>query len=208
MLPKMYYISQGKNADEHLTNISNVLKNGIRLIQLRMKDCSAEEYIATAIKAREITKTYNGILIINDNLDVALACNADGLHLGLNDLSVTAARKVLGVNKIIGGTANTLADVLHRIEEGADYIGLGPYRFTTTKKNLSPVLGIYGYKMILNHKNVMGVKPVYAIGGIEVNDLNALLDAGVYGVAASGMMTDTNSMQELIEFMKEEEIVC
>lgn len=208
MLPKMYYISQGKNANEHLENISNVLKKGVRLIQLRMKDSSLDEYIATAKKAREITNLHNGILIINDNVEVTLASNADGLHLGLNDLSVGEARKVLGEKKIIGGTANTLADVLQRIEEGADYVGLGPYRFTTTKKNLSPVLGIEGYKTILQHENVIGVKPVYAIGGIEVNDIKALLETGVHGIAASGMMTETQSMQKLIEFMKEEEIVC
>jgi thiamine-phosphate pyrophosphorylase len=120
MLPKMYYISQGKNANEHLENISKVLKNGIRLIQLRMKDCSLDEYIVTAKRAREMTSEYNGILIINDNVEVAIVSHADGLHLGLNDLSVSEARKILGEKKIIGGTANTLEDVIQRIEEGAD----------------------------------------------------------------------------------------
>lgn len=208
MLPKMYYISQGKNANEHLENISKVLKNGIRLIQLRMKDCSLDEYIVTAKRAREMTSEYNGILIINDNVEVAIVSHADGLHLGLNDLSVSEARKILGEKKIIGGTANTLEDVIQRIEEGADYIGLGPYHFTTTKKNLSPVLGIDGYKIILDQPNIVGVKPIYAIGGIQVEDIKALLDAGVHGIAASGMMTHKLSMEKLIEFMKEEEILC
>lgn len=208
MLPKMYYISQGKNANEHLENISKVLKNGIRLIQLRMKDCSLDEYIVTAKRAREMTSEYNGILIINDNVEVAIVSHADGLHLGLNDLSVSEARKILGEKKIIGGTANTLEDVIQRIEEGADYIGLGPYHFTTTKKNLSPVLGLDGYKIILDQPNIVGVKPIYAIGGIEVDDIKPLLEIGVYGMAASGMMTNTQSLQKLIYFMKEEEIVC
>jgi thiamine-phosphate pyrophosphorylase len=173
-----------------------------------MKDCSLDEYIVTAKRAREMTSEYNGILIINDNVEVAIVSHADGLHLGLNDLSVSEARKILGEKKIIGGTANTLEDVIQRIEEGADYIGLGPYHFTTTKKNLSPVLGLDGYKIILDQPNIVGVKPIYAIGGIEVDDIKPLLEIGVYGMAASGMMTNTQSLQKLIYFMKEEEIVC
>jgi thiamine-phosphate pyrophosphorylase len=102
----------------------------------------------------------------------------------------------LGSEKIIGGTANTLTDVIKRIEENCNYIGLGPYRFTSTKDNLSPILGLAGYKEII--KQIYNTVPIYAIGGIVASDITQILETGIYGVAMSGTLTNYPDKKELI----------
>lgn len=199
-MEKIYYISQGKNADEHLENIEKVCKSGVRLVQLRMKEVAEIEYVKTAIKAVEITHKYGGKLLVNDSLRVAYVANADGVHLGQNDCSPQEARKLLQ-GKIIGGTANTVEQCLRLIEQGVDYIGVGPYRFTETKKNLSPILGLEGYENILNKLVGKCNIPVYAIGGIQQEDIQKLLDLGLSGIAVSGMLTQL-APEKIAELLK------
>jgi thiamine-phosphate pyrophosphorylase len=190
MLKKIQYISQGDSPEQQLANISKALDAGCKWIQLRYKNKSIEEVRTLAIMAQKICKAYDATFIINDHLQVASEINADGVHLGLEDISVKEARILLKENKIIGGTANTLEDVLQRVNEKCDYIGLGPFRFTTTKEKLSPILGIEGYQEILKElKNRIIDIPIYAIGGIEIEDFEKLEQAGVYGVAVSGLIT-------------------
>lgn len=159
-------------------------------MQLRMKDVMQMEYLDTAIKAREICHRNKAQLIINDSISVAKASGADGVHLGKEDAMITEARKVLGSNKMVGGTANTLADCQQLIQQGVNYIGLGPHRFTLTKEKLSPVLGFEGYASILNE--LQTTLPVYAIGGIQPNDVEELVQTGVHGVAISGALSKGN----------------
>ena len=189
MLKKIQYISQGDSPEQQLANISKALNAGCKWIQLRYKNKSIEEVRTLAKMVQKICRAYDATFIINDHLQVASEINADGVHLGLDDISVMEAR-ILLKNKIIGGTANTLEDVLQRVNEKCDYIGLGPFRFTTTKEKLSPVLGIEGYQEILKELKNRNIDiPIYAIGGIEIEDFEKLEQAGVYGVAVSGLIT-------------------
>lgn len=188
-MEKLYYISQ----ENHLANIENVCKAGVKLIQLRMKDVFLEEYKATAQKAKEICDSYKAILLINDNVEVAKLINAEGIHLGKDDMSPLEAREKLVKGTIIGGTANTLEDCLQLIEKKVNYIGLGPFRYTKTKEKLSPILGVRGYQKIITEIRKKGYDiPIYAIGGITENDFDDLLDVGVSGIAISGLFSNTN----------------
>lgn len=195
----LQYISQGATPQEHLVNIGRVCEAGCKWVQLRLKDVDAATYVTSAITCREICDQYGAIMIINDQVSVAKASQADGVHLGLSDMSPKEARKILGANAIIGGTANTIEDCIKHIENQVDYIGLGPYKYTTTKKQLSPVLGINGYKQImLEFRQKNSELPVVAIGGISENDIEAVMEAGVSGIAVSGMLTAQEDLEETI----------
>ncbi|MBL7706646.1 MAG: thiamine phosphate synthase [Taibaiella sp.] len=191
MLNKLQYISQGKTAPEQIQNILNALDNGAGWIQLRWKEGAYEAKLELAIAIRKICQAYKATCIINDHIAIAKEIAADGVHLGLQDETIAKARHTLGPGKIIGGTANTLEDVLQRTAEGCDYIGLGPYRFTQTKEKLSPVLGLAGYQTIINYlrEQSLVTPPIYAIGGITSTDIPKLQQAGVYGIALSGLIT-------------------
>lgn len=190
-MDKIYYISQGATPEDHLKNITNVCEAGCRLVQLRIKNQSIEVYKETASKAKIICDSYGTQLIINDLIEISKAINSTGIHLGKNDKSPAEAKQLLGAEKIIGGTANTLEDCLHLINQKVDYIGLGPFNFTTTKDKLSPILGIEGYQSILSKIREKGHKiPIYAIGGILEKDAEELFKAGVFGIAISGLISD------------------
>ncbi|MNY15105.1 Thiamine-phosphate synthase [compost metagenome] len=146
-----------------------------------------------------LKQEYACTFILNDHTQLALDLDLDGVHLGLEDMPVAEARLMFGPGKIIGGTANTLADVQQRIAEGCDYIGLGPYRFTTTKEKLSPVLGLEGYRTILNSIQYKPV-PVFAIGGIDKEDIPALMTTGISGIAASGLLTHS-AVPEILQLI-------
>jgi thiamine-phosphate pyrophosphorylase len=199
MLPKLQYISQGQTLDQHLANIRAVLDAGGTFIQLRLKDVDDAVYLETGLKAAELCHRYKAMLVVNDNPLVAAKCGADAIHLGLDDLPVAEARK-LAPNKLIGGTANTIEHIVQRCSEKVDYIGLGPYRFTTTKAKLSPVLGVEGYKNCLEKMKALSLHtPVYAIGGIEREDIEAIMKSGVYGIAVSGMLTHADDKARLVK---------
>lgn len=200
MYHKLQYISQGNSCDEHLKNIQEALDAGCLWIQLRMKNFSEEEIESTANKVRILCDKHKAIFIMNDNVTIAKKCKADGVHLGLSDMSVDEARKLLGDDKIIGGTANTIEDVLQRIKENCNYIGLGPFRFTSTKDKLSPILGAEGYKTIISHLNeTQQQTPVYAIGGVLANDVESIINTGIYGVAVSGIITKAENKTQIVE---------
>ncbi|GAC1381889.1 MAG: thiamine phosphate synthase [Ginsengibacter sp.] len=200
MLSKLQYISQGVSKQEQLDNIKSVLDAGGEWIQLRFKNADEKLLTQTANEIMMLKDRYSFTFIINDFAFIAKTVNADGVHLGLEDMQLLTARNIVGDKKIIGGTANTIDHVVQRIKEGCNYIGLGPFRFTTTKQNLSPVLGFGGYQGILQvlqenkHKT-----PVFAIGGITVNDLPGLVNAGIYGVAVSGLLTNEKEKSKIIE---------
>ncbi len=199
MLPKLHYISQGSTPDMHLMHIESALDAGVRLIQLRLKNSSDELYLDLAHRAKALCEVYDARLIINDHAGVAQSCNSDALHLGLTDMPVPEARKLLP-GKLIGGTANTFAHVKQRCTEEVDYIGLGPYRFTSTKEKLSPVLGLEGYQNIISRMKTENLHtPVYAIGGIELKDIAAIVNTGVYGIAVSGLITQSPQKETLVK---------
>jgi thiamine-phosphate pyrophosphorylase len=197
IIDKLHYISQAAAEGSHLRAIEKVLQSGVKWIQLRVKEEAEAEVLEIARQAVQLCNEYNAKLIVNDYPRVALEAAAYGVHLGLDDMPVSEARAILGNSGCIGGTANTFTDILRRVEEGVDYIGLGPYRFTTTKKNLSPVLGLKGYTTILHQMKEAGITiPIIAIGGIERPDIDLLLSAGVHGIAVSGLLTGNNDLKE------------
>lgn len=198
MISKLQYISQGETPKEHLEHIQKVCTTGADWVQLRLKNSDAKTILETAKAAREITTHYQTKLIINDHYLIAKAVKADGVHLGKSDACPLHAREYLGDNFIIGGTANTLEDCKSLLNKKVDYIGLGPYQFTETKQNLSPVLGLKGYAILL--KQLQTKIPIIAIGGITVEDVSAIINTGIYGIAVSGALT--NNSTSIIDFQK------
>lgn len=189
MFSKLQYISQGNTSEAQLQNISEALVAGCKWIQLRFKNAAENEFIELAYEVKKRCMTNEATFIVNDHPNIAKEVLADGVHLGLNDMQVEEAKKILR-NKIIGGTANTLQDVLKRVKEECSYVGLGPFRFTNTKEKLSPILGLQGYINIMNELNERNIHtPIYAIGGIQQDDISAIMQTGIYGIAMSGTIT-------------------
>jgi len=169
--------------------LESALRGGCRWIQLRMKDASDDEFAATALRVGELCRRAGATFIVDDRVGQVRAVGADGVHLGKKDMPVAEARAILGKDFIIGATANTLDDMRAAAAAGADYIGLGPFRFTTTKKGLAPLLGIDVYTHLMSAARAEGIAlPVVAIGGITLSDLPALRGTGVDGIAVSGLI--------------------
>lgn len=201
-LSRLYFIT---GDTDPLEQIGAACRAGVRLVQLRMKEASDEEFLQAAGEAKRICDRYGALLIINDRVGVAVAVDAAGVHVGQEDMPVQEARRILGKGKIVGGTANTVGHIREHYAGGADYIGLGPYRYTTTKKKLSPILGLEGYREVVRQMETEGVSlPIYAIGGIGVDDVGSLVEAGVYGVAFSGMLVRAADRAGLVMQMEEE----
>ena len=180
------------------------LEGGCRWIQLRMKDASDDEVRKAAAVIQPMCKEHDAIFLLDDRVELAKELKADGVHLGKNDMPVDEARRVLGEDYIIGGTANTFDDIERLARQGADYIGCGPFRFTTTKKNLAPVLGIEGYREIIKKMEEAGIDlPVVAIGGITADDIDDILATGVRGIAVSGtVLRAENPVEEMKQIVQ------
>jgi len=188
-MARLYFLTMDEAPIGPVQQVEAACKAGIRWIQLRMKLARDEEVLEAARAAKKICLEWGSILIVNDRVEVALEAEVDGVHLGKEDMPVSEARRLLGAGKIIGGTANTFEDIREHWRQGADYIGLGPYRFTTTKKNLSPILGLEGYRRIMEEVRREGIMlPVIAIGGIGMEDAGSLFEIGLEGIAFSGML--------------------
>jgi len=201
---KLQFISQGETADQQLQGIKTVLDGGCKWIQLRYKNASLTDIHNLGMRVKILCEAYNATFIINDHVRIAVNLDADGIHLGLEDSPVKEARQLLGPHKIIGGTANTWQDVLNRIDEKVDYIGLGPLRFTKTKERLSPILGLEGYQNILSQKIALGSNtPIYAIGSVVAEDIPDLLSCGVYGIAVSSALLEKPNAAPIIQIINE-----
>ena len=199
MFNKLQYISQGNTVEEQLHNIHKALDNGCDWIQMRFKNQNALEVFTLAEAVKIVCKEYLATFIINDNVHLAKQLDADGVHLGLSDMSAKEARLILGKTKIIGVTANTFEDVLQRTSEKCDYIGLGPFQFTTTKQNLSHILGLEGYRLIIQQTKIKNIQiPIYAIGGITLENVESLMKTGIHGIAVSGLITQSENLSQLI----------
>ncbi len=180
------------------------LEGGCRWIQLRMKDATDDEVRPLAHKLRKLCSDYNAKFILDDRVNLVKEVSADGVHLGKNDMPVDEARQVLGPDYIIGGTANTFEDIEQLYRQGANYIGCGPFRFTTTKKNLSAILGLEGYRNIVKRMHDAGINlPMVAIGGILHEDIHEIMQTGVTGIAVSGAVLNAdNPVEEMKRMVK------
>lgn len=180
------------------------LRGGCKWVQLRMKDATDNKFLSIGRKVAALCRSYNATFLLDDRVHLVAELGADGVHLGKNDMPISEARRILGNEKIIGGTANTFADVQHLAAQGADYIGCGPFRYTPTKRNLAPILGLEGYRNILKQMQQAGISlPLIAIGGIVSTDIAALWGIGVSGIAVSGAVLGAadpiKEMKKLIE---------
>ena len=195
----LQFISHYTDKYSYLDSIRLALQGGCRWIQLRMKDATDDEVRPVAIEAQKLCKQYGATFIIDDRVALVKELQADGVHLGKNDMPISEARRLLGPDYIIGGTANTIWDVKAHYAAGADYIGCGPFRFTTTKQKLSPVLGLDGYRRIIIEMRAAHIDlPIVAIGGITKDDIPAILATGITGIALSGtVLRAANPIDEM-----------
>lgn len=183
----LQFITHANERYDEVAQTELALRGGCQWVQLRMKHASDEEVVATGLKIRQLCTYYGAKMILDDRVALVKQLHADGVHLGKKDMPVDEARRVLGPGVIIGGTANTIEDIRRLHAWGADYIGCGPFRFTTTKENLAPLLGLEGYRRLTDTMKREQINiPVVAIGGITLADVPDILLTGVQGVAISG----------------------
>ena len=165
---------------------------GATLIQLRGKYCKTRDFLDLAFRTSEILKPGGIPLLINDRVDVALACGADGVHLGQQDMPLVNARELMGKDRLIGISVNTLREAHAAEQEGADYIGVGPVYFTSSKDRLPEILGLEGLRSIREKVEI----PILAIGGITAENAKAVIAAGADGVAVISAIMGADDTKE------------
>jgi thiamine-phosphate pyrophosphorylase len=185
-----------KDKDLYLA-LEEAIKGGVTLVQLREKHLSSLEFYNTALKVKEITDKYNVPLIINDRLDIALAVDAAGVHLGQNDMPASAARKLIGPDKILGVSAATIEEAKIAERDGADCIGVGAMFPTDTKQDARAVSG----ELLKEIKKSITI-PVVAIGGINENNIKQLKTANIDGVAIVSAILGKADIKAAAERMK------
>ena len=205
----LQFITHYTEKCSYIDSAKIALEGGCRWIQLRMKDVSETILEHHALIIQEMCKEYGATFIIDDNVFLAKKINADGVHLGKNDMPITEARRILGDDFIIGATVNTFEDILkitNSLSSTANiqrpmvnYFGCGPFRFTQTKQKLSPILGIEGYKEIVKKKLEQNIDiPIVAIGGISNADIPHILETGIDGIALSStILKAENPIEEM-----------
>lgn len=202
----LQFITHYTDSIDYLQSVKIALQGGCRWIQLRMKHASVDEIRPIALQAQALCKEAGATFIIDDHVSLVKEIGADGVHLGKNDMPIDEARRILGKDFIIGGTANTFEDVQMHYNNGANYIGCGPFRFTTTKEKLSPVLGFKGYEEIVARMKEAKIDlPIVAIGGINAEDIPDLMKTGITGIALSGTVLrakdPVKEMQNLLKLL-------
>ncbi|MGL5684081.1 MAG: thiamine phosphate synthase [Marinifilaceae bacterium] len=202
----LQYITDHKEGVTVCEQVELACRGGVKWIQLRMKEATTQEWLEIGSLVKSICLRYGSLFIINDHVDIARQLDADGVHLGKEDMDPRDARKLLGADKIIGATCNNIEDVRLRNIQQVDYIGLGPFAYTTTKKKLSPILGLNGYEEIMRTMESENIHiPVHAIGGIALHDISSIINTGVHGIALSGLIKNSNHIptqcQEIISIL-------
>lgn len=201
---KVQFITDPRPGFGPAEQVEMVCAYGVDWVQLRMKNASRDEKMEHGRKAAEIAGESGAVFIVNDDVDLAHQLSADGIHLGLADEDPIVARKFLGEEAIIGGTCNSMDDIRLRKRQGVDYIGLGPYRYTSTKKKLSPILGLQGMIEIMQQWFEEQIDiPIVAIGGIRIEDIKQLRKTGVHGIALSSLIVNANDMEAQIRKIQE-----
>ncbi len=202
---RLYFItdSTSLSEEEFLRRTEMALQGGVTILQLREKNKTTREYIALAEKVHALTKCYNVPLIIDDRVDVALAVDAEGVHVGQSDMPVDIARKLMGENKIVGATAKTVSQALEAYNKGADYLGVGAIYPTTTK-----VVTVLTATDTLSDICKAVPIPVNAIGGLNKDNIDILKGIDISGICVvSAIMKADNpkaATEELLEITKTE----
>ena len=198
-MKSLQFITHYTERYSYLDSARMALEGGCRWIQLRMKDAGKEEILPIATEIRKLCNDCGAIFIIDDHVELVREIRADGVHLGKNDMPVAEARRILGDEYIIVGTANTYEDVKKHWRDVVNYICCGPVRYTTTKQKLSPILGLEGYKEIIRQMRAENINlPIVAIGGITFADIPSVMQTGVTGIALSGtVLRADNPVEEM-----------
>lgn len=187
---RLQVITDGQTPAAHIRSARLALRGGCRWIQLRIKDCPTEVLAAAARELMPEITACGATLIIDDDVQAALNAGAHGVHLGIGDMSVPQARELLGPDAVIGATAHNYDEAMDAAADAPDYLGIGPYRYTVTKRKLAPVLGPDGLRELMTRLRADGMLlPVLAVGGITEADIPDLLEAGVDRVAVAGAIT-------------------
>ena len=196
-LPRLYAIIDPAQADGRPTMdiVTQLLAAGVRLIQFRDKRASSGELYSSAQQIAESVRNAGGLFIVNDRADVARAMDADGVHLGQDDLPVESARTLLGPDKMIGYSTHVLEQVREADRSSADYIAFGPVFSTTSKENSGPVVGLEG----LREARKITRKPLVAIGGITLENARAVIEAGADSVAVIGALVSAPDIRSRAE---------
>lgn len=204
---QLQFITHHNDRYSYIDSARIALEGGCRWIQLRMKEASEELLEETALAVQKMCREHGATFIIDDNVALVKRIGADGVHLGKNDMPIAEARKILGNDFIIGGTVNTFEDITNILRTATpDYFGCGPYRYTTTKQNLAPTLGIEGYRAIVEQMRKHNISiPIVAIGGIGKEDIPAIMACGVSGIALSGSILNAqdpiDEMQNVLRLL-------
>lgn len=169
--------------------IEEALKGGVTMLQLREKNASGKEFLDKAIKLRDLTKKYNVKFIINDRVDIAMLCDADGVHVGQSDIPADEVRRLIGKNKIIGVSARTVEEAMKAKENGADYLGVGAMFTTTTKLDAKNVT-IDKLAQIKKEVNL----PIVAIGGLALDNIDKLKKCNIDGYAVVSAILKANDI--------------
>uniref|UniRef100_UPI0040575E8E thiamine phosphate synthase n=1 Tax=Alistipes sp. TaxID=1872444 RepID=UPI0040575E8E len=205
---RLQFITHYNAHYSYLDSARIALEGGCRWLQLRMKEADEAQLEETALILQRMCRAVGATFIIDDHVALAKRIGADGVHLGKNDMPIAEARNYLGDGFIIGGTINSMEDVLHHLEGGRpDYFGCGPYRFTSTKRNLAPVLGCEGYRDLIQKMRTRHITiPLVAIGGIRKEDIPSILACGVDGIALSGSIINAEEpvreMRQIADLFK------
>jgi len=182
--------------------VEEAVKGGVTMVQLREKDCTTSEFYKIAMELKECLRPYNVPLIINDRIDIALACDAEGLHIGQSDMPYDVARKLMGSNKIIGLSVENIEQAKRANDLDVDYIGVSPVFGTPTKTDTAPALGLEGLRDI----SAISRHPIVAIGGININNAKEIIEAGAGTIAVvSSVMSAENpklAAEELVRIIK------
>jgi len=204
-IPQLHIITQHIEGFSHLAQIEALKKSDAKCIQLRVKDKDQSKWFDIGRKAKALLENTSVQLIVNDNVYLTKEIDATGVHLGKADMPVKKAREILGPGKLIGGTANCFEKIVELYEAGVNYIGLGPYRNTSTKKKLDPVIQHFGYEVILKKMQLQKINiPIVAVGGITEKDVVPLMVAGLHGVAvSSAIVKSTDVNNSVAQFQKE-----
>ena len=201
---RLQFITHRTERFSTLEGAEMALQGGCRWVQLRMKGAEPDEILSTGRELRRMCDRADATLIVDDHVELAKEIKADGVHLGLSDMPIAEARHARGEEFLSGGTANTAEQAVSHYRHSADYIGCGPFRFTTTKEKLAPTLGLSGYKAIVAALREQDISiPIVAIGGITAQDIDDILATGVNGIALSGAILNAddpvNMMQEIVK---------
>lgn len=189
---RFHYITQDLEGYSHTQLVQQACEAGAKLVQLRMKNYTHDVVYENARAAKEICDRHGAALIINDFADVAVAVDAAGVHLGGSDMDHVHARRLLGANKIIGGTAYNYFEARHLLKaKVVDYIGIGAFRATATKPEITNFLSISDLKQIVDARTSLRADiKLIVIGGVTMKDIHSIISCGVDGIAAASLVNN------------------